>query len=297
MRRSFNAYAIAIAATALLLAIPSTARAGYPDGMNRYGAYHVMHGGVDPSGLWTREKDTGHVWCAESGDTLSGLAAMQEYGGNGQNWPCLWPTEDTKDHGYPNTIQPGDKYDASNLAVPSPSASALKVSVAPEKADAYGKWYGTTHLHPDRVAEKIQDTSGQGATPISTLIVAGHSGSNGMSGWKKSDRSDIARFTTAKLVALSQPPIFARAKQQQGPIRCWFTRDAEARFPGCHSSEVMAKPFAEEVLRKGATSWGTTVNTGHGTRSFYYRETRDGPKVYADDPLKAPIWQSWKGEQ
>jgi len=24
---------------------------GYPDGMNRYGAYHVMHGGVDPSGM------------------------------------------------------------------------------------------------------------------------------------------------------------------------------------------------------------------------------------------------------
>ena len=48
--RSFSAYSIVLAATALLLAVPSTARAGYPDGMNRYAGYHIMHGGVDPYG-------------------------------------------------------------------------------------------------------------------------------------------------------------------------------------------------------------------------------------------------------
>lgn len=52
--RSFSAYSIVLAATALLLAVPSTARAGYPDGMNRYAGYHIMHGGVDPSGLARR---------------------------------------------------------------------------------------------------------------------------------------------------------------------------------------------------------------------------------------------------
>lgn len=57
MIRSFNAYAIGLAAVVLLLSIPSTARAGYPDGMNRYAAYHVMHGGVDPSGTTINPKD------------------------------------------------------------------------------------------------------------------------------------------------------------------------------------------------------------------------------------------------
>jgi len=33
----------------------------YPDGMNLYAAYHVMHGGVDPSGLVWRK--TGLQWC------------------------------------------------------------------------------------------------------------------------------------------------------------------------------------------------------------------------------------------
>ena len=30
---------------------------GYPDGMNRYAAYHVMHGGLDPTGLgWVEDQ-------------------------------------------------------------------------------------------------------------------------------------------------------------------------------------------------------------------------------------------------
>jgi len=45
------------ATNAMAMMNPTTGRfmqadpLGYPDGMNRYGAYHVMHGGVDPSGL------------------------------------------------------------------------------------------------------------------------------------------------------------------------------------------------------------------------------------------------------
>ena len=61
MIRSFDAYAICLAAVVLLLSIPSTARAGYPDGMNSYAAYHVMHGGVDPTGLW-KIKRNGGAW-------------------------------------------------------------------------------------------------------------------------------------------------------------------------------------------------------------------------------------------
>ena len=48
-------YAVASAAVVMLLSIPSTARAGYPDGLNQYAGYHIMHDGVDPSGLWYEE--------------------------------------------------------------------------------------------------------------------------------------------------------------------------------------------------------------------------------------------------
>lgn len=85
---------------------------GYQDGMN---LYQYVAGrptvATDPMGAWRRVGGSGHIWCAESGDTLLTLAAKAEYGGNPHNWSCLWPTKDTKNHGYPVFVRPGDKYD------------------------------------------------------------------------------------------------------------------------------------------------------------------------------------------
>ena len=76
MIRSFNAYAIGLTAIALLVVIPTAAHAGYPDGMNRYAAYHVMHGGVDPTGLWKIDRAGGRKASAEAevGDSANTLA-------------------------------------------------------------------------------------------------------------------------------------------------------------------------------------------------------------------------------
>jgi hypothetical protein len=301
---SFTAYAIGLAAVVLLLAIPSTARAGYPDGMNSYAGYHVMHGGLDPSGLWTRENDAGHVWCAENGDTLWGLAARQEYGGNGQNWPCLWPTEDTTDHGYPNTIHPGDKYDASNLAVPAPSATSLRVGAARDLYADHRIHYGlSSYMRGDQVPAEIQRVSGEGATPLSVLVVTGHSGRSGIGGQKLKGKNKgyWFMFRIFELVRLSQAPSFARAQQKKGPVRCWFTRDATARFSGCNT-RFTAEPFAATVLRRGGTAYGTDRKVGHSSSEILWDPIYNDEGKHTgwgerdEDVLSAPIWNSYPGE-
>ena len=53
------------------------AQAGYADGMSQYAAYHVMHGGVDPSGMWKINRDSGKSYAtvvSEKGDTFGSLA-------------------------------------------------------------------------------------------------------------------------------------------------------------------------------------------------------------------------------
>jgi RHS repeat-associated protein len=55
---------------------------GYPDGMNRYAGYHIMHGTLDPLGLWEIERDGGAraaaVTTDPDGETIRELA--QEIG-------------------------------------------------------------------------------------------------------------------------------------------------------------------------------------------------------------------------
>lgn len=66
-----------VLAAALLLSSPI--QAGYTDGMNQYAAYHVMHGGVDPSGLeWEITRRNGDRATAKptdiGNDTIDALA-------------------------------------------------------------------------------------------------------------------------------------------------------------------------------------------------------------------------------
>ena len=71
----------------------------------------------DYLGLWKHIEN--HTWCAEKGDTLSGLA-VNIYHGKYNDWQCIWPLKTTKNYGYPHKIRPGDKYDASNLSFSCP---------------------------------------------------------------------------------------------------------------------------------------------------------------------------------
>ena len=71
---------------------------------------------VDALGLWKKEAGSETIWSAEKNDTLESLAVNE--GRNKGDYVCIWPTEGTRDHGYPRKIKPCDKYDVSNLRLP-----------------------------------------------------------------------------------------------------------------------------------------------------------------------------------
>ena len=245
---------------------------------------------VDPLGLWKRVASGGHVWIAESGDTLSDLAAKSEYGGRGKNWSCLWPVGNTQDHGYPNQIKPCDRYDASNLAAPAPNATSLSVSLAPDLKAGHESVYGVmTAIRADQLANKIKAVSGEGGTPISNMIVGGHGGYSG------EVTGTWYYFKVQQIVDLNQSPTFARAKQKKGPVRCWFTQDATARFAGCSSGSGIADSFARRILRKNATAIGTNQTVGHGSGKIYYN-WNSATSTWGANTASwqiAPVWRTY----
>jgi len=282
---------------------------GYVDGMGLY--EYVQSEPVafaDPLGIWTRLDEDTHVYCAEKGDTLTGLAKTLT--GRTQNWTCLWPVDGTEDHGYPDVIQPGDHYDASNLAKPAPRATQYRVIVAHDVLSGYRSVFGedTPYLRADKVAKEIRRVSGQGKTPIEYLLVAGHSGGYGISGGKyekgsvgdgkKAPHEERYRFSADSLLKLEEPATFARAKAKHGTVRCWFTRDAEAWLVGCRSSKAAARPFASKILREGAVARGSNQNLAFEDGEMYWgKEERRGKVTWHHHgPWRtAPVWVSFPG--
>ncbi|MCK6446788.1 MAG: hypothetical protein L6Q99_10385 [Planctomycetes bacterium] len=232
---------------------------------------------VDPWGFWKLVKED--IWEAEVGDTLWSLAALERYGSHGSNWPCLWPTASTGDHGYPDTIWPGDCYDARNLAVPAPGAAELRLSVSSDVYAMGGRLVSTTQVGPN-----IQQASGEGGTPLSFFLLSGHGGASGMGGSYGPDPSSPGNsqwndpeggyFNAAVFGSLPDPaPAFDRAAARKGPKRCWFTRDAHAWFAGCNTS-ALAESFAGVALREGAFAHGTRMYSGFSASGIQW-----GPAV------------------
>ena len=262
-------------------------------GANVYGfVLNSPNNFVDPHGLWQRLAR--HLWKAKCGDTLADLAAKQEYGGDSANWPCLWPDFGMKDHGYPK-VEPGDVYDASNLAVPAFNEKSLHLS-----ADASLYWGHVTviptiaYLRADKVAGEIQVRSGEGASPISDFILAGHGGNAGYV------NAVPYQFFAQDLSVLDQAPMFQRAQNRKGPVRCWFSRNARAVFLGCNSDDHVAKPFAKKILRKGAEAWGTDQMVGVDYGKLYWDCTALPNSQCSwgkstTDWLSAPVWKKFPG--
>jgi hypothetical protein len=244
---------------------------------------------VDPFGLW--KQVSGHLWKAECGDTLTSLAQKKAYGGKGANWVCLWPAAGTKDHGYPDKIMPGDVYDASNLAVPAPGATSLRISVDDQHHAGFVSVFGAMEkMSADKVAARIKAASGQGGSPISYFILAGHGGVQGNVG------GVFASFDVGQVTALDEDVSFARAQQKKGPTRCYFTRDAKAIFAGCESGEVVAGSFASGLLRKGAIAWGTTEWVGFANGSLYWGYGGTTTSTHSTNQWQyAPVWKSFPG--
>ncbi|MGA1826401.1 MAG: RHS repeat domain-containing protein [bacterium] len=250
--------------------------------------------------LYPHESD--HIWIAEAGDSLSSLAMKTEYGGQWKNWPCLWPETGTKDHGYPKIIKPCDKYNASNLASPAPNATTLELIVDTTLAGAGGSYSkifsGASVIKGNQVAARIQNVSNEGSTPISSFVLAGHGGTSGTVGGTASS------FNIASLQALDKSPTFPRARQKKGPLRCWFTRNAVARFSGC-GSQTIANNFATNALRVGANAIGTTGTIGTKmvgrTPTIYWNPIYNRAGAHlgwgnSGNYYTAPIWATYLGK-
>jgi hypothetical protein len=230
--------------------------------------------------------------CFKRGDSLRKLASKAQYGGKEANYVCLWPVEGTKDHGYPSNIWLLDKYDARNLAIPATDATSYSANLTTDLAGQNGQttWPQMVASQAGQVPTAIKDTSHEGESPISSLLIFGHGGN--------CDQNNNC-FTADQITALSQPISFTRAEQMHGPSRCWFSRDAVARFAGCSSSPQIAIPFAHALLRSGAMAIGTNQTVAfYGQDALWnYSSPTQGTWTWGNKGpwVTAPIWVTTPG--
>ena len=237
---------------------------------------------VDPLGLWEKVPGQANIWMVEDGDTLWKLAVQETRQGN--DWVCIWPVEmRNPTDPYQNHLRKCDKFDVSNLTAT--TGTDLRLAVSPDLQANHNARYGTSSEQAGNVATRIRDTSNQGRTPIALFYLAGHGG-----------RGHFSLSSLTSMTEAIATPSYARAKQKKGPLRCWFTRNAEARFIGC-SSQGFARSFANSVLRDGASTFGTNQSIGHTSTRVYWDAVRDstGNVIRWDsnstDLFPAAIWE------
>lgn len=189
----------------------------------------------------------------QSGDTLAGLASSIT--GNWKDWQCIWVDNmknQTKSWSpeYHKYIQKGDKFNVKNLKATTGVSATIVFNGADQYLQAVQAIYGGTNA-ANPFIDQLEGLSNSGDTPIQNLTLVGHSGATSMWG-------DNASFQPASHSAELAVPDGFLANNNQGPKRCWFTRNATVRFVGC-SSERVAKLTADNLLRKGATATGTNA--------------------------------------
>ena len=246
---------------------------------------------VDALGLWKKEAGSETIWSAEKNDTLESLAVNE--GRNKGDYVCIWPTEGTRDHGYPRKIKPCDKYDVSNLRLPE-QENSVELLVADDLFDSYKDIFPGIRkdIEGKNVAKFLQKISQEGKKPITSFILAGHGGRSSKDG---------NAFTINSLSRLEKKPSFSRAQQKKGPVRCWFSVVATVMFSGCSSSSF-AKQFAREFMRKGTTVAGTNQPIGtfvhpvEGPQIVYgYSNDPKTQDLKEDDYYSSKVWEIFNG--
>ena len=218
----------------------------------------------DSLGMWSKVEGREDTWCAEKNDkTLSSLAT-QKYHAHEDDAACIWPVGNTQGDGYPNGVQPGDIYDASNL---SDSLPANKHYYSLSRAFLNdGDVYNISYTFADGASlpSILKKISGEGATPITELLINGH-GNSGFYGIAGTSGLGETTFMLQDLMKLNIKATFSRAKLKKGPLRCWFSRNATVRFSACKTRDL-AYQFSQTILRNKGLSWGTrhTIAVHHG---------------------------------
>jgi RHS repeat-associated protein len=278
----------------------------------------------DPMGLcqWEKVEGKENTYRAIEDDaSLEGLAQMPMVGADAKDWACLWPVKvddeaKSREKYEVRKANRCDEYDVSNLTAT--RGSTIFYSFDPHLASNFTSLVGTPmpFVDPRDFPSMLALRSGEGRTPIYYGVVGGHGGVGGFFvGQKPGDNPRIAtyggiiltveeewwQFEVDSIVRLSNPNFdFNRASHKHGPLRCWFTRNAQMWFIGCKSHRDVSRSFAENVLRKGARAYGTLVDVGvqHGNIYWgkglipgfpkYYQPGKEGGNTSAWKD--APIW-------
>jgi hypothetical protein len=133
-----------------------------------------------------------------------------------------------------------------------------------------------------QAAAALRAASNHGRTPISEVLIIGHSGPSATSlgGALLSRRlsqhltgvdPDDTRFEVTTLGNPWEVPSFEEAVAANLPPGFWFASDASVRFLGCYTANV-AKYFAAKFLRNEASAFGTTRTSAYfddGTFGWY----------------------------
>lgn len=287
---------LALLTLGALLVIPTTAAARYVDGMNLYRAYFAPMG-ADPSGNeWIKKSETKYMATSDE-DSLMSLA-----------WEITGDKSDWQHYPHAKSCAVAD---VSNLLTPAPRSTMYAAIViqnltgsdfddqktlagGPEDfAEMYRQAFGTKIpvRHPYLIVDDIMKTSGEGATPIRELFVAGHGSETKGSicaYWPGQNGSrTLFHFRPAKdLLTISKAPTLERAMARKGPCRCWFTRDARAYLLGCNSGPAVAEPFANQILRKGSKATGA-VGLAYPHYGGTYNQSAEGASPFTSPGLKS----------
>jgi len=261
---------------------------------------------IDSLGLeWEQDPSSPHLYTASSGrDKLQDLA--KKMGAYGNDWGCLWPVSVKKKEKYPR-VSKCDTYDVSNLQHAGASAEYL---LSLDLNTWYTRVYpNIAFTDPMSLATELARRTKEGESPFSDLVLAGHGGYAGIfqfpmpAYWEENNYDKHRMFTLESLKALDKKASYERAANKQGPVRCWFTRNAKVVFYGCESMKI-AKPFAKAFLRKTSKAKGTTktigVNVVGGKAIMYSEPVHDANgKVVGwndrDDYWTSPLWRAYSG--
>jgi len=122
-----------------------------------------------------------------------------------------------------------------------------------------GKFYGVPNWTAQQLLQDILGKSGRGQSPISGLLIVGHSGPGSQqigSRFAAGEKFRIVSLAASKAAAWKKPT-FAEARDQQFPAAAWFSPSAVVRFAGCFTNSFAAT-FADWFLRGDAVAWGTS---------------------------------------
>ena len=218
---------------------------------------------VDSSGLaWIKESrniyradDAGHTV-----NTLQSLALQMT--GNIKDWVCIWPIPDDELWSHYPAAHPCARANVKNLLADNMDelwAAARFVQGEDGYLGAVRVLFrnrpGFIWNNGEEAANKFKSSSGEGKTPLSKLMLAGHNYGDAKICAKGPagcfDADNVFAVATEKNNASNS---YRHAIAEIGPPRCWLQLDAVVYGIACTSSAAWAPDWASRIVREGEMS-------------------------------------------